>query len=101
MEGNHEKPTLGELNTISGGFTSGGTSAMGRKRYARSVMVLSTEEVCMTSLNFTEKDLKDVFPHDNDLVMISVVIRSRRIHMTVNNHSSYNVMLGRPTINKL
>jgi len=54
VEGNHEKPTLGELNTISGGFSGGGRSS------ARSVMVLSIEEVCMSSLNFIEEDLNDV-----------------------------------------
>ena len=35
----HEVPVHGELNTISGGFSGGGTTATKRKRYARAIIV--------------------------------------------------------------
>jgi len=38
----HETLVHGELNTISGGFSGGGSSAFKRKRYARAVMSFDT-----------------------------------------------------------
>jgi len=81
VEDKHEKPTLGELNSIIGGFSGGGSLSENRERYAKSLMMLAEEEVQTSSLNFTEEDLKDVFPHDNDLVVISIVMNSRWVHI--------------------
>lgn len=36
----HERPVLGDFNTISGGFAGGGMSASARKRYCRPVMYI-------------------------------------------------------------
>ena len=45
------------------------------------------------NLVFTKADLRDVVPHDNDPVVISVVY--------VNAPSAYNILLGTPTLNRL
>jgi len=65
-------------------------------------------------LVFTKADLRDVVPHDNDPVVISVVTTGRKVHrILVDQGSSINVMfwslstscscllLGRPTLNRL
>lgn len=76
----HEQPTMGELHTIVGGFFGDGLSSANRKKYARVVMLLeerSKEEPCIT---FSNEDLVDVFPHDNDPVVISLVMKSMRVY---------------------
>lgn len=89
----HEKPTMGDLNTIAGGFLGGGVSNVDRKRYARSVMQLATEVAHTPTLNFTREDLEDVFPYDNDPIVILVVMKSRRIHkVLVDQGSSTDVL---------
>ena len=79
----HEMPIHGEIHTISGGFSGGGCTASQRKRYVRSVMSI-TEQVADDShdvdLTFTKDDLRDVVPHDNDPVVISVVTAGRKVH---------------------
>lgn len=74
------KRHLGELNTIFGAFLGGRVSSAGRKRYTRSVMHLAVEKVCMPSLTFMKEDLRDVFPHDNDPIVISVIMKCQRVH---------------------
>ena len=52
-------------------------------------------------LYFTKADLQDVVPHDNDLVVISVVTVGRRVHrVLIDQGSSTNVMFW-STFNKL
>jgi len=47
----------------------------------------------MPTLSFTREDLEDVFPHDNDPMVISVVMKSRRIHrVLVDQGSSVDVL---------
>ena len=46
-----------------------------------------------SDLVFTRADLRDVIPHDNDLVVISVVIAGRKVHrVLVDQGNSTNVM---------
>jgi len=50
-------------------------------RYARSVMSVEAQavnEVLDVDLTFTKADLRDVVPHDNDPVVISVVTAGGR-----------------------
>jgi len=100
----HEVPIHGEVNTISGGFSGGGCTASQRKKYAREVMVVEVKQVDHTpdvDLVFTKADLKDVIPHDNDPVVISLVTAGKKVHrVRVDQGSSADVMFW-TTFNKL
>jgi len=79
----HEMPIHGEVHTISGGFSGGGCIASQRKRYVRSVNSVAEQgedDLLDIDLAFMKADLCDVFPHDNDPVVVSVVIAGRRVH---------------------
>ncbi|XP_068474874.1 uncharacterized protein [Phaseolus vulgaris] len=79
----HEVPVHGEVHTIVGGFSSEGCTASQRRRYARTVMSVKaqrTGEAFDVDLVFTKVDLEDVFPHDNDPVVISAVTAGRKVH---------------------
>ncbi|XP_068474780.1 uncharacterized protein [Phaseolus vulgaris] len=136
----HEVPTHGEVHTISGGFSEGGPTASQRKKYVRSVSTVAEEfpdNPWESDLVFTRADLRDVVPHDNDPVVISVVTAGRKVHrvlvdqgnnpvevrgylelrttftdgpasrteniryLVVNANSAYNILLGRPALNRL
>jgi len=100
----HEMPIHGEVHTISGGFSKGGPVASQRKRYVRSVNSVAEEgsdDPWESDLVFTKADLRDVVPHDNDPVVISVVTAGRRVHrVLVDQGSSADVMFW-STFNKL
>jgi len=100
----HEMPIHREIHTISGGFSGGGCTASQRKRYVRSIMSMAEQVVddsLDVDLTFTKVDLPDVVPHDNDPVVISVVIAGRKVHrVLVDQGSSADVMFW-PTFNKL
>jgi len=100
----HEMPIHGEVHTISGGFSGGEPIASQRKRYARSVNFVAEEgsdDPWESDPVFTKADLRDVVLHDNDPVVISVVIAGRRVHrVLVDQGSSADVMFW-STFNKL
>ncbi|XP_068504607.1 uncharacterized protein [Phaseolus vulgaris] len=100
----HEIPVHGEVHTISGGFSGGGCTTSQQKRYARTVMSVEAQEAddaLDVDLVFTKADLRDVVPHDNDLVVISVVTVGRKVHrVLVDQGSSADVMFWM-TFNKL
>jgi len=100
----HEMPIHGEVHTISGGFSGGGPTASQRKRYVRSVNSVvgeGSDDPWETNLVFTKADLRDVIPHDNDPVVISVVTVGRKVHrVLVDQGSSVDVMFW-STFNKL
>jgi len=75
----HEIPVHAELNTISGG----GSTTTKCKRYARAIMTLemkSHDDTPDPNIYFTKADLVGVVPHDNDSVVISVVMVGRKVH---------------------
>jgi len=79
----HEPPILGDLNTIAGGFSGGGCLASSRKRYARAVMSLDIKKYewsVKPSLCFTVSDWEDIFPHEDDPVVISVITIGQKVH---------------------
>jgi len=79
----HEVPVHGEVHTIAGGFSGGGCIASQRKRYAHSVMTVDLVEEdhsLDTDITFTKADLRDVVPHDNDPIVISLVTTGRKVH---------------------
>jgi len=79
----HEMLVHGEVHTISGGFSGGGPTASQQKKYVRSVNSVAEEfpnDPWESDLVFTRADLRDVVPHDNDPVVISVVTGGRKVH---------------------
>jgi len=100
----HEMPIHGEVHTVSGGFSGGGPIASQRKRYVRamnSVVEEGSNDQWESDLLFTRADLRDVVPHDNDPVVISVVTVGRKVHrVLVDQGSSADVMFW-STFNKL
>jgi len=76
----HEVPIHGEIHTIAGGFSGGGCTASQRKKYARFVMSVEAFEDHSPDVDimFTKEDLRDVVPHDNDPIVISLVTAGRK-----------------------
>ncbi|XP_068475177.1 uncharacterized protein [Phaseolus vulgaris] len=100
----HEVSVHGEVDTIAGAFSGGGCTVSQRKRYARSVMTVNSVEEDHSpdaDITFTKVDLRDVVPHDNDPIVISLVTAGRKVHrVLVDQGSSADVMFW-PTFNKL
>jgi len=100
----HEMPVHGEIHTISGGFLGGGCIASQWKKYARAMMTVEVQEADQTldiDLVFTKADLRDVVPHNNEPVVISVVTTGRKVHrVLVDQGNSKDVMFWL-TFNKL
>ena len=92
----HEVSVHGELNTISRGFLGGRCTAFKRRRYAREVMTMEArrpDHPLEPALCFTSFDLEDVIPHEDDLVVIFVVIVGRKVHLLlIDQRSSTDVM---------
>ena len=94
----------GEVHTISGGFSGWGSTASQRKRYVRSVNSVAGEgsdDPWETDLVFMKADLRDVVPHDNDPVVISVVIAGRMVHRVLVDQGSSAAVMFWWTFNKL
>ncbi|XP_068486780.1 uncharacterized protein [Phaseolus vulgaris] len=94
----------GEVHTISGAFSGGGPTASQRKKYARGVNSIDEKisgDPWESDLVFTRADLRDVVPHDNDPVVILVIIAGRKVHrVLIDQGSSADVMFW-STFNKL
>ncbi|XP_068474879.1 uncharacterized protein [Phaseolus vulgaris] len=100
----HEMPTHGEVHTISGGFSGGGPTASQRKKYVRSVSSVAEEfpdDPWESDLVFTRADLRDVVPHDNDPMVISIVIAGRKVHRVLFDQGSSTDVMFWSTFNKL
>lgn len=84
-QADHISPVLGDLNTIASGFLGRGVTSASRKRYARSVMTTSTtwQKKTMPTITFTEDDRSDVMPHEDDLVVVSIIAMGRRVHQVL------------------
>jgi len=93
--GPHEIPILGDFNTIAGGFAGGRSTRSARKRYARSVMMTTTSGPLLPipDMMFTKKYLEDVVPHEDDPVVLSVILMGRNVHrVLIDQGSSTDVM---------
>ena len=73
----HEVPVHTKLNMISSGFSEGGNTAAKHKE-AR-----DHGDAPNPDLYFMKADLVGVVPHDNDLVVISVVMVGRKVHQAL------------------
>ncbi|GFY90877.1 hypothetical protein Acr_07g0010730 [Actinidia rufa] len=100
------RPTTGNIQTIHGGFRSGGCSTSSRKRHARSAFRLAEEEIynlfspCVGGqppITFSNDDLKGLhLPHDDALV--TTVWQD---FIVVDCPSPYNAILGRPMLGRI
>ncbi|XP_027920620.1 uncharacterized protein LOC114178750 [Vigna unguiculata] len=80
--GPHEIPVLGDFNTIVGGFAGGGPTKSARKRYAQNIMTATVLELStpIPSIIFSTEDTKDIVPHEDDPVVLSVIMMGRNVH---------------------
>jgi len=100
----HEMPTHGEVHTIFGGFSEGGPTASQRKKYVSSVSSVAEEfpdDPWESNLVFTSADLRDVVPHNNDPVVISIVTAGRKVHRVLVDQGSSADVIFWSTFNKL
>ena len=92
----YEIPVHGEIHTLLRGFLGGEFTASQRKKYARAVMSIEAQEADVAldvDLVLTKADFRDVVPHDNDPMVISVVTAGRKVHrLLVDQGSSADVM---------
>ena len=100
----HEMPIHGEVHTIYGGFSGGGPIASQRKKYVRAVNSVAeggSDDQWESDLVFTRADLRDVVPHDNDPVVISIVTAGRKVHRVLVDHGNSADVMFWSTFNKL
>jgi len=100
----HEIPTHGEVHTISDGFFGGGPTVSQCKKYVRSVSSVAEEfldDPWESDLVFTRADLRDVVPHDNDPIVISIVTAGRKVHTVLVDQGSFADVMFWSTFNKL
>jgi len=92
----HEVPTHGEIHTIVGGFSGGGCTAC-----CFQVLHVFEDHSLDVDITFTKEDLRDVVPHDNDPIVVSLITAGRKVHrVLVDQGSSADVMFW-PTFTKL
>jgi len=86
-----ETPILGDLNTIAGGFSVGGSSTSKCKRYAQAVMSVGSRrsgrstEISLCFINF---DLEDVFHHEDNLLVIFIITIGKKVHKVLTDQES-------------
>ncbi|GFS30390.1 hypothetical protein Acr_00g0011640 [Actinidia rufa] len=96
------KPTAGDIQTIHGGFGSGGCSTSSRKKHARSALRPAEEDIYnlfssyvgdQTPITFSNDDLRGLhLPHDDALV-VSVVIANFNVQrILIDNGSSADIL---------
>ena len=91
----HETPILRDFNTIAGGFAGGGHTSSARKRYVRSVMTTAIVDKPRQApdILFSNDDLKGVIPHEDDPIVVSVIMMGRNVHrVLIDQGSSADVM---------
>ncbi|GFZ06659.1 hypothetical protein Acr_18g0008290 [Actinidia rufa] len=96
------RPTAGDIQTIHGGFGSGGYSTSSRKRHARSAHGPADEEVYnlsspfvadQTPITFSNDDLRGVhLPHDDAVVVSAVIANFNVQRILIDNGSSADIL---------
>ena len=97
------QPPLGEIHVIFGGFSGGGESNLARKAHLRSIRsgeALEVQKVSKlprldTTITFSDLDIEGCqHPHDDPLV-IKTIVANKRIHIVlVDNESSANIIFA-------
>ncbi|GFZ07006.1 hypothetical protein Acr_18g0011760 [Actinidia rufa] len=95
------RPIMGDIQTIHGGFGSGGCSTSSKKRHARSAHRSAKEEVYNLStcvgdyppITFSNDDLRGLhLPHDDALVVSSVIANFNVQRILIDNRSSTDIL---------
>ncbi|GFZ12755.1 hypothetical protein Acr_23g0011400 [Actinidia rufa] len=96
------RPTTGDIQTIHGGFGSGGYSTSSRKKHARSALRLAEEEIYnpsssyvsdQTPITFSNDDLRGLhLPHDDALVVSAVIANFNVQRILIDNGSSADIL---------
>ncbi|GFY85849.1 hypothetical protein Acr_04g0005870 [Actinidia rufa] len=96
------RPTAGNIQTIHGGFGSGGCSTSSRKRHARSAFRSVEEEVynlsspCVSDqppITFSSDDLRGLhLPHDDALVVSAVIANFNVQRILIDSGSSADIL---------
>ncbi|GFY80996.1 hypothetical protein Acr_01g0008050 [Actinidia rufa] len=96
------RPTAGNIQTIHGGFGSGGCSTSSRKRHARSAFRSVEEEVYNLSspcvgdqppITFSSDDLRGLhLPHDDALVISAVIANFNVQRILIDSGSSADIL---------
>ncbi|GFZ18422.1 hypothetical protein Acr_27g0001610 [Actinidia rufa] len=96
------RPTAGNIQTIHGGFGSGGCSTSSKKRHARSVFRLAEEEIYNLSspcvgdqppITFSNDDLRGLhLPHDDALVVSAVIANFNVQRILIDTGSSADIL---------
>ena len=98
----HQQP-LGEIHVISGGFAGGGESSSARKAHLRSIRSADMGEVQVvskvpridTTITFSDSDLEGCqHPHDDPLVIRSIVANTTVHRVLVDNGSSADIIFA-------
>ena len=97
------QPPLGEIHVISGGFAGGGESSSARKAHLRNIISGETLEVQTvsklprldTTITFSDFDMESCqHPHDESLV-IKTIVANKTIHrVLVDNRSSADIIFA-------
>ncbi|GFS38726.1 hypothetical protein Acr_00g0059080 [Actinidia rufa] len=96
------RPTAGNIQTIHGGFRSGGCSTSSRKKHARSAFRSIEEEVYNLSspcasdqppITFSSDDLRGLhLPHDDALVVSAVIANFNVQRILIDSGSSADIL---------
>ncbi|GFY93182.1 hypothetical protein Acr_08g0015780 [Actinidia rufa] len=96
------RPTAGNIQTIHGGFGSGGCSTSSRKRHAKSAFRLAEEEIYNLSspcvgdqppITFSNDDLRGLhLPHDDALVVSAVIANFNVQRILIDSGSSADIL---------
>ncbi|GFZ03434.1 hypothetical protein Acr_16g0000580 [Actinidia rufa] len=96
------RPTAGDIQTIHGGFGSGGCSTSSRKKHARNAFRLAEEEIYnlsssyvgnQTPITFSNDDLRGLhLPHDDALVVSAIIANFNVQRILINNGSSADIL---------
>ncbi|GFZ19613.1 hypothetical protein Acr_28g0003180 [Actinidia rufa] len=96
------RPTLGDIQTIHGGFGSSGCSTSSRKKHARSALRLAEEEIYnlsssyvgdQTPITFSNDDLRGLhLPHYGALVVSAVIANFNVQRILIDNGSSADIL---------
>ncbi|GFY91128.1 hypothetical protein Acr_07g0013240 [Actinidia rufa] len=95
-------PTAGDIQTIHGGFGSGGYLTSSRKKHGRSALRLAEEEIYnlssssvgdQTPITFSNDDLRGLhLPHDDALVVSAVIANFNVQRILIDNGSSADIL---------
>ncbi|GFZ13609.1 hypothetical protein Acr_23g0019940 [Actinidia rufa] len=98
----YNRPTASNIQTIHGGFGSGGSSISSKKRHARSAFRLAEEEIYNLSspyvsdqlpITFSNYDLRGLhLPHDDALVVLAVIANFNVQRILIDNGSLADIL---------